>query len=91
MNHVRAGKDISSFERDGILWVAARSGGVSTFSSQGVGQHWWRLPRGYTYPRTLYVVNDHANHYNWEPNADMPLSEYVAILAEVNPHFIKVS
>ena len=91
MDHVRVGKDISPFERDGVLWVAARSGGVSTFASQGIGTHWWRLPQGYTYPDTLAVVNDHGNHYNWEPRADMPLAEYVALLAEVNAHFIKVS
>ena len=91
MDHVRVGKDITSFERDGVLWVAARSGGVSTFSSQGVGTHWWRLPRGYTYPDTLVAVNDHGNHYNWEPSADMPFAEYVTLLAAVHPHCIKVS
>lgn len=91
MDHVRAGKDICPFERDGVLWVAARLGGVSTFSIQGFGKHWWRLPGGTTYPYALYVVNDHGNHYNWEPNADIPFSDFVALLAEVNPHFIKVS
>jgi len=91
MDNVRGGKDIHSFERDSVLWVAARSGGVSTFSTQSFGKNWWRLPRGYSYPDTLYVVNDHGNHYNWEPNVDMPFSEYVALLAEVNPHFVRVS
>ena len=91
MDHVRVGKDISPFERGGVLWVAARSGGVSTFSSQGVGTHWWLLPRGYTYSDTLAVVNDHGNHYNWEPRADMLLAEYITLLVEVNAHFIKVS
>jgi hypothetical protein len=74
-----------------VLWVVARSGGVSTFSVPGIGNNWWRLPQGYIYPDILYVVNDHGNHYNWEPTIDMPLSEYVVLLAEVNPYFIKVS
>lgn len=91
MDHVRVGKDIYSFESDGMLWVRARSGGVSTFSKQGFGQHWWRLPRGYIYPDILYVVNDHGNHYNGEPNVDMPLAEYVALLAAVHPHCLKVT
>jgi hypothetical protein len=91
IDHVRVGKDIAPFQRDGMLWVAARSGGVSTFSRQGIGTHWWRLPRGYIYPATLAVVHDHGNHYNWEPSVEMPLAEYVAFLAEVHPHFIKVS
>ena len=91
MDHVRVGQDITSFEREGVLWVAARSGGVSTFSSQGIGTHWWRLPRGYTYPDTPVVVNDHGNHYNWEPSADMPFAQYVTLLAAVHPHCIKVS
>ena len=91
MEHVRAGKDISLFERSGVLWVAARSGGVSTFSIQGFGRNWWRLPRGYVYPNDFHIVNDHGNHYNWEPNVDMPFSDYVALLAAVHPHFLKVS
>ncbi len=91
MDQVRAGKDISLFERNGVLWVAARSGGVSTFSIRGVGRNWWRLPQGYSYPNELHIVNDHGNHYNWEPNMNMPFSDYVALLAAVHPHFFKVS
>ena len=91
MDHVRAGKDIHTFEKNGALWVAARSGGVSTFSIQGPGKNWWELPQGYIYPDNLYVVNDHGNYYSWEPNVDMPLSDYVALLAALNPHFFKVN
>ena len=87
---MRVGKDIYLIERDGMLWVIARSGSVSTFSSPGVGKNWWQLPQGHIYPDTLYVVNDHGNHYNWEPNSDMPFYEYVAFLAEVALYFIKV-
>jgi hypothetical protein len=90
LDHVRVGKDIEVFERDSVLWVRARSGGVSTFSRPAFGQHWWRLPQGYSYPDTLDVVNDHGHHYGWEPNVDMPLTEYVALLVAVHPHFIRV-
>jgi hypothetical protein len=91
LDQVRTAKDIHTFEQDGILWVTARSGGVSTFSTLGIGKNWWKLPQGAPYPHTLYVVNDHGNHYNWEPNTDMPFSAYVALLAALNPHFIKVN
>ncbi len=91
LDHVRAGKDIHTFEQDGVLWVTARSGGVSTFSTLGIGKNWWKLSQGASYPNTLYVVNDHGNHYNWEPAADMPFSVYVTLLAALNPRFVKVS
>ena len=91
MDHVRVSKDIAPFEKEGVVWVAVRSGGVSTFSTQGFGRNWWQLPQGYTYPDALCVVNDHGNHYSWEPRVAMSLADYVALLAAVNPHFVKVS
>ena len=91
MAHVRLGKDIVSFQKGGNDWVAARSGGVSTFSVQGAGVNWWCIPAGVDYPDELCVVNDHGNHYNWEPSVDLPLADYVALLASVEPAFHKVS
>jgi hypothetical protein len=91
MAHVRLGKDILTFQKNGDDWVAARSGGVSTFSVQGAGTNWWCLPAGFDYPDELYVVNDHGNHYNWEPRVDLPLADFVALLASVEPAFRKVS
>jgi hypothetical protein len=88
---VRLGKDIVSFQRNGIEWVAAHSGGVSTFSVQGPGRNWWLLPAGFDYPDELLVVNDHGDHYNWEPNVDMILADFVAWLAAVELAFRKVS
>lgn len=89
--HVRRGKDLVAFQKGGADWVSARSGGVSTFSTQGPGANWWCLPAGSDYPDDLYVVNDHGNHYNWEPAVDMPLSAYLASLVSVEPKFRKVS
>src|SRR5262245_27729457 len=91
MGRVRVGKDIVTYQKNGVDSVAARSGGVSTFSSQGAGHNWWMLPSGYDYPAELFVVNDHGNHYNWEPSVDMTLKDFVALLESVEPAFHKVS
>ena len=91
LGHVRVGKDISTYSQAGIDWVVARSGGVSTFSRQGNGRNWWLFPAGSAYPDELIVVNDHGNHFSWEPSVDMPLSAYIALLESVGANFHKVS
>ena len=91
LTHVRIGKDIVTYPSGGTDWVRARSGGVSTFSVPGPGRNWWLLPRGFDYPDELFVVNDHGNHYNWEPNVDLPLADFLRLLASVEPAFRKVS
>ena len=91
MRHLRIGRDIAIYQRNGIDWVAARSGGVSTFSVQGPGGNWWLLPAGSDYPDELVVVNDHGNHFNWEPNVDLTLTDFIALLGSVEPAFRKVS
>ncbi len=91
MTHVRIGKDIVTFQRGGNDWVAPRSGGVSTFSVQGPGKNWWLLPAGSDYPDELFVVNDHGNHYNWEPNVDLTLANFIVLLASVQLAFRKVN
>ena len=91
MAQVRVGKDIGVFESNGIDWVTAGSGGVSTFSVHGPGRNWWLLLAGFTYPDELAVVNDHGDHYNWEPNVDMTLAEFIALLESVEASFRKVS
>jgi hypothetical protein len=88
---VRVGTDIATVQKNGEDWVVARSGGVSTFSAPGRGANWWRLPAGTDYPDELLVVNDHGNHYNWEPNVDLPLRAFVALLASLEPAFQKIS
>ncbi len=91
MVRVRIGKDIVTYQRNGVDWVAARSGGVSTFSVQGPGKNWWLLPAGADYPDELLVINDHGHHYNWEPNVDLTLADFVALLASMEPAFRKVN
>jgi len=91
LTHVRIGRDILAYRKSGADWVAAHSGGVSTFSVQGPGQNWWLLPAGSDYPDELFIVNDHGNHHNWEPNVDFPGVDFLALLASVEPAFRKVS
>lgn len=89
--HVRVSKDVVTFLQNGIEFVRAHSGGVSTFSSPGPGRNWWLLPAGSAYPDEISVLNDHGNHYNWEPNVDLPLVDFVALLGTVEPAFTRIS
>ena len=91
LTHVRVGKDIVTFFQNGIEMARANSGGVSTFSNPGPGRNWWVLPAGTEYPDEISVINDHGDHYNWELNIDMPLSDFVALLATVEPAFSQIS
>lgn len=91
MTRVRIGKDIVAFQLNGVDWVVARSGGVSTFSAPGPGKNWWLLPAGFDYPDELLVVNDHGNHYNWEPNINLTLADFIALLGTTESAFHKIS
>ena len=61
MDNIRT-KDIEMYEDEGMTWVAANSGGISTFSLQGSGKNWWKLDQGAEIPNELRVVNDYNNH-----------------------------
>jgi len=89
MDYVRP-IDVTSFTRNGVEWVAARSGGISTFASStppGRGRI-WRLPAGVLYSDELWLDNDHGNHWSWEPAQDMELTRYRALLAAVGRNFV---
>lgn len=75
MGNIRE-QDIEIYDRNGELWVAANSGGISTFSLVGRGKNWWRLDEGIEIPNDLRVVNDYGNHYLWEPSYTMRLEDY---------------
>ncbi len=91
LTYIRVGKDLLTFFHKGIEFALAHSGGVSTFSRPGPGRNWWVLPAGSEYPDEISVINDHGDHYNWEPNVDLPLADFVALLAVVEPAFTKIS
>ena len=88
MNNVRE-QDIEIFDRNGEWWVAASSGGISTFSIVGRGKNWWRLDEGMEIPTELRVVNDYGNHYLWEPSYAMSLEDYNYALAAIGDLFYK--
>jgi hypothetical protein len=88
MDHVRP-MDVSSFTRNGVEWVVARSGGISTFASLPPGHgRIWRLPAGVLYSAELALNNDHGAHWSWEPAQDMELSRYRALLSAVGRNFV---
>lgn len=39
----------------------------------------------------LRVANDHGGHFSWEPQVDMPLIEFVALLASTESAFRQVT
>ena len=89
LDHVRP-IDVTIFIRNGIEWVAARSGGISTFAFPtlpGRGRI-WRLPAGTQYPDELILNNDHGDHWSWEPAQDMALSRYRTLLSAVARNFV---
>jgi hypothetical protein len=88
MENVRP-KDITHFTRNGVVWVKAGQGGISTFSTPPAkySGRIWKLDAGYDHGTLLLVWNDHAQHWSWEPVADMPLSAFKAELSIANPNF----
>jgi hypothetical protein len=90
MENVRAGKDVITFTQNGRQWVSGGSGGISTFASStppGTGRI-WRLPQGSSYSDTLHLVNNHGDHWSWEPAQDMEMSRYRALLTDVGRKFL---
>jgi hypothetical protein len=85
--------DVTIYTSSGIEWVKGRSGGISTYASVDptLSGRWWRLPAGSSYDdAVLYVWSDHADHWSWEPDYDMPLASYRAALTAVSVRFVKV-
>ncbi|NDJ19755.1 hypothetical protein GS601_21105 [Myxacorys almedinensis A] len=90
LNNVRA-KDIDLYENEGQTWVAANSGGISTFSDRGNSKNWWKLDQGAEIPNQLRVINDYGNHWLWEPSYSMPMDDYQEALRSIGEQFYKVS
>ena len=90
LDNVRV-QDVETYEENKEVWVLANSGGISTFSMQGVGKNWWKLDQGNDIPIQLKLINDYANHWSWEPNHTMRIEEYKAALRLISEAFYKVS
>jgi hypothetical protein len=84
-------RDIDMYEDGGKIWVAANSGGISTFSVRGSGKNWWKLDLDAEIPNELRVVNDYGNHWLWEPSYSMPFDEYRRVLQSVGSQFYRDS
>ncbi|HXQ52301.1 MAG TPA: hypothetical protein VN802_14495 [Stellaceae bacterium] len=91
--------DAVIFQKNGVDWVRAQSHGTTsapsgvsstavTWKLLGRNSRWWKLSAGMQYPAELDVFQDHGNHWVWVPVRDMPLSDYVAALATLNPSFV---
>ncbi len=78
------------YEDGDKTWVAANSGGISTFSIRGSGKNWWKLDRESDIPNQLRIVNDYGNHWLWEPSYSMSLDDYLWALQLVGNLFYKV-
>lgn len=84
-------QDVSIYEENGQSWVMPNSGGISTFSVQGKGKNWWKLDRGTEIPFELTLINDHDNHWAWEPSSIMPLEQYETALRLMGEQFYQIS
>jgi hypothetical protein len=89
MENVRPA-DVTIFSQSSMDYVKGRGGGVSTYDAKDpmLGGTWWVMPKGEDYDDKLLFLNaDGTGHYAWEPNVDMPVSAYKAILATLNEKF----
>ncbi len=83
--------DIEIYEQNGIAYVAADSGGISTFDRKsGFGDFWWVIPKGVNIPAGLRVSRDFnpkpgsgPTHYTIRPVCDMHLARYIYLLEEL--------
>ena len=96
MDNVRANKDVAIFEESGVIWVLASSsdgrspGGISTFANSGIGKNWWRLDAGSEIPNELKLINDHDNHWLWQPSQVMTIYTYQTALTIIGALFTKI-
>jgi hypothetical protein len=94
MYRVRPDLDAIIKVRNGAEWVTGRERGVSTSRTKITnlrGGTWWCLPAGTEYQGDLlFVVNDHDDHYAWQPERDMTLTEFREALATLNQNFLRV-
>jgi|GEM_PF-1346680 hypothetical protein len=98
MDNVRPNKDVATYKNEkGEIWVKVNKttgespGGISIFATEGVGKNWWCLDPDTEIPPELELVNDHDDHWLWQPSYTMPLEQYQTALRLVAASFYKVS
>lgn len=96
----RALKDISVYEKSGILYVRANGNGFSTFDhiTTGMkrqGKNVWKIRKGANIPQGLKIVHDRTptknGHFMIAPDKDMPLMKYLGLLQELGSDITKCS
>jgi hypothetical protein len=99
LHHARPGKDIGTYERNGIVMVRANGQGISLITedrfererTRHTGCYLWKLPANFPMPSGLALVPDIRDLRPGQepdplplcPQSDMPFSEYVALLSEL--------
>ncbi len=99
LHNARPGKDIQTYERNGIVMVCANGLGVYLLTQERIerereryrGSYLWKLPANFPIPSGLALVADQQDlrpgqkpdHYFLCPHFDMSLSEYVAMLSKL--------
>jgi len=99
VHNVRPGKDIQTYDRNGIAMVRSNGQGISLITEERLqrervrhaGSHLWKLPANFPMPPGLALMPDTQDlrpgqipdHYLLCPQSDMPLSEYVALLSKL--------
>jgi hypothetical protein len=94
----RALKDVTTYERSGILYVRANGNGFSTFDhlTTGMkrqGKNVWKIKKGIPIPSELKIVHDRTptkkGHFMIAPDKDMPLMKYLGLLQELGADMTK--
>lgn len=80
-------QDVTQYEKNGIIMVAANGKGISLTTEAGLARFsggWlWKIPSGTQLPAGLGFHNDRGDHYMICPTKDMPLDSFKALLCEV--------
>ena len=84
--------DIQIYNKGGVDFVSANTGGISTFDREKVGLvgFWWCIPKGTPIPVGLRISRDfnprpanQPTHYTIRPVHDMPLTDYIKLLEQL--------
>ncbi|WKE64630.1 hypothetical protein PVT67_13255 [Gallaecimonas kandeliae] len=94
--------DIRIYDKNGVQFVDARSGGLSLFNYRNprFGNFWWKLPKGTKVPSGLHISlddggRDGKHHFTVRPLMDMALTTFIeklkALESQAIPSFLSAS
>lgn len=94
----RALRDVSVYDKNGVIYVRANGNGFSTFDhiTSGMkrqGKNVWKIKQGAIIPNGLKIVHDRTpnkkGHYMIAPDQDMPLMKYLGLLQELGSDMVR--